>query len=90
MRNLHHHPDDWRTGFRAGWTDARWEATRVNWGATPLDLDRDAVTAAARTGWPVWVLLDPNIPLPEVALVPIGLLERRVQARLDAGGRVRR
>ena len=62
----------------------------MNWGAKTIAFCPDALTAAERTGWPLWVLLDPNIPLPEVGLIPTGLLERRVQARLDAGGLVRR
>ncbi len=80
MRTLHRDHDD----------PDRWEATRVNWGANMLDLADDVLLAAARTGWPVWVLLDPNVPLPEVRFIPVGLLARRIRARLDAGGFVRR
>lgn len=77
-------------GDRSGWSDAQWEATRVAWLAAPLSPCSDAVTAAARTGWPLWVLCDPNVPLPDVEHVPVGLLQRRCQSRLDAGGFIRR
>ena len=71
--------------------DDRWR--RVSWGASQIDfasVRADALEAAARTGWPLSVLLDPNIPLPDFRHIPLGLLEARIRARLDAGGFIRR